>query len=136
MIVGITSVVGDFLHPGHIAMLNECRAHCDYLICLVMAGTDDRPSKNRPIQSLFERSYQVANTKACDEIYACSDEADLLLALKILRPFIDIRFVGEDYKDTEFTGRAFCEESGVEIYYTQRLHGLSSSELRNRIKNG
>lgn len=131
--IGFTSVVGDLFHVGHIEMIQECRLHCDYLIVAVMAGTDDRQGKNKPAQSLFERCWQVRNTKGVDEIVACGSEADLLLALKVLRPWIEVRFVGDDYRGRDFTGKAYCEQSGIEIRYTRRDHGLSSSELRGRI---
>ena len=134
--IGFTSVVGDLFHVGHIEMIQECRLHCDYLIVAVMAGTDDRQGKNKPAQSLFERCWQVRNTKGVDEIVACGSEADLLLALKVLRPWIEVRFVGDDYRGKDFTGKAYCEQSGIEIGYTRRDHGLSSSELRSRITGG
>lgn len=134
--IGFTSVVGDLFHVGHIEMIQECRLHCDYLIVAVMAGTDDRQGKNKPAQSLFERCWQVRNTKGVDEIVACGSEADLLLALKVLRPWIEVRFVGDDYRGKDFTGKAYCEQSGIEIRYTRRDHGLSSSELRGRITGG
>lgn len=131
--IGFTSVVGDLFHAGHIEMIQECRQHCDYLIVAVMAGTDDRQGKNKPVQSLFERCWQVRNTKGVDEIVACGSEDDLLLALKVLRPWIEVRFVGDDYRGRDFTGKAYCEQSGIELRYTRRDHGLSSSELRDRI---
>lgn len=134
--IGFTSVVGDLFHAGHIEMIQECRHHCDYLIVAVMAGTDDRQGKNKPVQSLFERCWQVRNTKGVDEIVACGSEDDLLLALKVLRPWIEVRFVGDDYRGRDFTGKAYCEQSGIELRYTRRDHGLSSSELRDRITGG
>ena len=133
-IVGFTSVVGDLFHAGHMEMIQECRQHCDYLIVAVMAGTHDRQGKNRPVQSLFERCWQVRNTKGVDEIVACGSEDDLLLAIKTLRPQIEMRFVGDDYRGRDFTGKAYCEESGLRVIYTRRDHGLSSRELRERIK--
>lgn len=131
--IGFTSVVGDLFHAGHKEMIQECRLHCDYLIVAVMAGTEDRQDKNKPVQSLFERCWQVRNTKGVDEIVACDSEEDLLLAIKTLRPQIGVRFVGEDYRGMDFTGKAYCENSGLRIIYTRRDHGLSSRELRSRI---
>jgi len=132
-VVGFTSVVGDLFHAGHVAMIEECREHCDYLIVGVMAGTEDRPGKNRPVQSLYERFYQVSRCKGVDEVVAIGSEEDLELALRMLSPRVDVRFVGEDYKGQDFTGRAFCEEAGIRIMFNSRAHGLSSTELRGRI---
>jgi len=135
MTVGFTSVVGDLFHTGHVAMIQECRQHCDYLIVCVMAGTQDRENKNTPIQSLFERFYEVMNCKGVDEVYACGSEKDLLLALQVLSPRIDVRFVGDDYVGKDFTGKSYCEEAGIRIAYNRRDHSLSSTELRQRISD-
>lgn len=134
MIVGFTSVVGDLFHAGHVAMIRECAQECDYLVVCVMAGTQDRTNKNKPIQSLFERMMQVKNCKGVAECYACGDEQDLLLAIKTIHP--DIRFVGADYKGKDFTGKRYCEEAGIELRYNNRDHRLSSTELRKRIQEG
>ena len=134
MIIGFTSVVGDLLHAGHALMLDECKRHCDYLyVGLIIDPTKDRPQKNRPVQSAFERYAQLVAHRAVDEVIPLDGEADLELALRSLP--INIRFVGEDYKQTDFTGKAICEKLGIEIYYNKRAHGLSSSELRRRIEN-
>ena len=115
-------------------MLRECRKYCDYLIVCVMASIDGREGKNVPVQSLFERCWQVKHTASVDEVYRCESEADLLLALKVMRPFIDVRFVGDDYRGRDFTGRDYCEKSGLRIIFNRRDHGLGSSELRRRIE--
>lgn len=135
-IIGFTSVVGDLFHAGHVAMIQECRMHCDYLIVGVMAGTHDRVGKNVPVQSLFERFYQLEHCTGVDRVIALGSEADLDLALKMLSPKINVRFVGDDYIGRDFTGKATCEKYGIRIIYTHRRHGLSSTELRGRIANG
>lgn len=134
MILGFTSVVGDLWHAGHVAMIQECRRKCDRLLVAVMADVHDRVGKNQPVQSLFERTYQVACTQGVDVVLSCESEDDLLLALKAIRP--DIRFVGDDYINRTFTGKEYCENNGIRILYTSRHHGFSSTELRKRIENG
>ncbi len=131
--IGFTSVVGDMLHAGHCLMLEECKRHCDFLyVGLIADPTIDRPEKNKPIQSLFERYEQLKSNRYVDEVIPLSGEADLELALKSLP--IDIRFVGEDYLNTDFTGKSVCERRNIKIFYNNRMHGLSSTELRIRIK--
>lgn len=133
-IIGFTSVVGDFLHAGHALMLDECKRHCDYLyVGLIDDPTLDRPTKNKPIQSLFERYEQLCSNRNVDEVIPLSGEADLELALKSLP--INIRFVGEDYMNVDFTGKKICEELGIKIFYNKRKHGLSSTELRLRVND-
>jgi len=134
MVIGFTSVVGDLLHAGHSLMLDECKRYCDYLyVGLIADPTIDRPFKNKPIQSLFERYAQLSAHRAVDEVIPLSGEADLDLALKSLP--IDIRFVGADYIGKDFTGKDTCERRGIKIMYNNRDHGLSSTELRERIEN-
>jgi glycerol-3-phosphate cytidylyltransferase len=46
---------------------------------------------------------------------------------------IDVRIIGDDYLDKDFTGKQYCEEKGIEIFYNKRDHRFSSSDLRKRI---
>lgn len=63
-----------------------------------------------------------------DEIVPYATEQDLE---DILRSFkIDVRIIGEEYRDKNFTGRAYCEEKGIELYFNKRDHRFSSSGLR------
>ncbi len=135
LIIGFTSVVGDLLHAGHSLMLDECKMYCDYLyVGIITDPTTDRPFKNKPVQSVFERYAQLVGHRAVDEVVPLESEADLELAIRSLP--IDIRFVGEDYRDKDFTGKQACRDLGIEIYYNSRAHGLSSTELRRRVANG
>ena len=133
-VIGFTSVVGDLLHAGHTIMLDECKLYCDYLyVGLIDDPTKDRPEKNKPIQSLFERYQQLASHRAVDEVIPLSGEDDLDLALRSLP--IDVRFVGEDYVGKEFTGKETCNKLGIKIIYNRRKHNLSSTELRLRAES-
>lgn len=132
VVIGFTSVVGDLVHAGHTIMLDECKLYCDYLyVGLINDPTTDRPFKNKPVQSLFERYSQLISHRAVDEVIPLSGEEDLLNAIKSLP--IDIRFVGEDYIDKDFTGKIECRELGIEIKYNKRKHSFSSTSLRKRI---
>lgn len=132
MKVGITFSAFDLLHAGHIKMLEEAKRQCDYLICgLQTDPTIDRPEKNKPAQTVVERYIQLKGCKFVDEIVPYATEQDLE---DILRAFkIDVRIVGEEYRDKDFTGRAFCEEKGIALYFNKRNHRFSSSGLRNEI---
>jgi len=131
MVVGFTSVVGDLLHPGHIAMIAECAMQCDTLIVGLICDPTDRPEKNRPIESTFERWYRLSHCKGVDIVIPLDGEKDLELALEMLE--YDVRFVGEDYKGKEFTGKDICQRRGKPIIYNRRGHNLSSTELRKRV---
>lgn len=133
MKVGFTASSFDLLHAGHVAMLEEAKSQCDWLIAALQTDpTIDRPQKNKPIQSITERYIQLRACKFVDEIYVYATEADLMDLLAILP--IDVRVIGSDYIDKDFTGKQYCLENNIEIYYNRRSHKLSTSELRNRLK--
>lgn len=120
-------------HAGHIAMLSEAKNHCDYLIAgLQTDPTIDRPeTKNKPIQSIVERQIQLAATRYVDEIVVYETEKDLEDLLLILP--IDVRILGIEYKDVNFTGKEICIKRGIELIYNSRDHSFSSSSLRKRV---
>jgi glycerol-3-phosphate cytidylyltransferase len=132
IIVGITCSSFDLLHAGHIKMLEEAKSTCDYLICgLQTDPTLDRPEKNKPIQTVVERYIQLKGCKYVDEIVPYSTEQDLEDVLKSFK--IDVRILGDEYKNKNFTGRSYCEENGIKMYYNKRDHRFSSSLLRKEV---
>lgn len=127
--IGFTCSAFDLLHAGHVAMLEEAKEQCDYLVVgLHIDPTLDRPEKNRPVQSAFERYWQLRGSKFVDEIMPYETEKDLLNLLNILKP--DVRILGEEYREKDFTGKNLP----IQIYYNRRRHGYSTSDLRERIK--
>ena len=132
MKVGISFSTFDLLHAGHIKMLEEAKRNCDYLIVgLQTDPTIDRPEKNSPTQTIVERYIQLKGCKFVDEIIPYATEQDLE---DILRSFkIDVRILGDEYQDKNFTGRQYCEEKGIELYYNRRDHRFSSSGLRKTV---
>jgi len=131
--VGITFSTFDMLHAGHVAMLSEAKNHCDYLICgLQTDPTIDRPdSKNPPVQSIVERQIQLAACRYVDEVVVYSTEQDLVDLLLILP--LDVRILGVEYQDKDFTGRHECAMRGIELVFNGRDHSFSSSSLRKRV---
>jgi len=129
MKIGFTCSVFDLLHTGHIIMLEEAKSKCDYLI--VGLQTHGRKDKHQPIQSVVERYLQLKACKHVDEIMPYTTEEDLNDLLSLLN--IDIRIIGEEYKNKDFTGKEICHKRNIEIYYNKREHRFSSSYLRNKI---
>jgi glycerol-3-phosphate cytidylyltransferase len=129
MKVGFTCGAFDLLHAGHVVMLEEAASRCDWLIVgLHIDPSVDRQNKNSPVQSVYERFIQLDGLKYVDEIIPYSTETclmDILLTKKI-----DVRFVGEDYRDKRFTG----DELNIPVAYTNRKHSFSSTSLRDRVK--
>ena len=131
--IGITFSTFDLLHAGHVAMLSECKNHCDYLIAALQTDpTIDRPdTKNPPVQSIVERQIQLAATRYVDEIVVYQTEKDLediLLSMPI-----DVRILGIEYENKDFTGKDICNKRGIELIYNGRDHSFSSSSLRKRV---
>jgi len=130
--VGITCSTFDLFHAGHVIMLEEAKRQCDYLIAAIQVDpTLDRSTKNKPVQSIIERQIQVSACKHVDEIIVYSTEKeleDIFMALPI-----DVRILGEEYKDTDYTGKEICMKRGIELYFNKRDHFFSSSDLRQRV---
>jgi glycerol-3-phosphate cytidylyltransferase len=120
------------LHAGHVAMLSEAKNHCDYLIAGLQNNASwDRPEKNAPIQSIVERQIQLAATRYVDEIVVYNTEKDLEDILLTLP--IDVRILGVEYQDKEFTGKDICNKRNIKLIFNSRDHSFSSSSLRKRV---
>jgi glycerol-3-phosphate cytidylyltransferase len=132
MIIGFTASAFDLLHAGHIAMLREAKSQCDYLICgLHVDPSLDRMEKNTPVQSTVERYTQLSAVKYVDEVVPYLYEKELTEILTSYK--IDVRILGDEYKDVEFTGRELCDRLGIRLYFNSRDHDYSTSDLRTRI---
>jgi len=130
--IGITFSQFDLLHAGHIAMLAEAKNHCDYLIAGLQNNAQwDRPQKNAPIQSLVERQIQLSAVRFVDEIVVYNTEKDLEDILLTLP--LDVRILGVEYMQSEFTGRAICEKRKIQLVFNGRDHSFSSTNLRERV---
>lgn len=131
-VIGITCSTFDLLHAGHIIMLEECKKHCDYLICALQVDpTTDRPEKNTPIQSLVERYIQLDAVKYVDKIIPYSTEEELDTIFSSLD--LDVRIIGEEYKEKEFTAKRICQKRAIKIIYNKREHEFSTTNLRKKI---
>ena len=133
--IGITFGAFELCHAGHVAMLEECMKHCHWLIVgLHTDPTIDRPTtKNKPVQTTFERWMQLQALKAVDEVIPYDTEQDLLNMLSMIH--IDKRFIGSDYAGQILNGQEICDKKGIEIIFIDRMHNYSSSELRKRLHN-
>jgi glycerol-3-phosphate cytidylyltransferase len=127
--IGFTCSCFDLLHAGHIIMLQYAKVRCDKLIVgLQYDPSVDRPEKNKPIQSYEERRIQLEAVKYVDEVITYNTEKDLYELLKKLNP--DVRILGDDYKGKSFTG----DDLDIKIYYHDRNHNYSTTNLREKIE--
>ena len=130
--IGIVFSQFDILHAGHIAMLSEAKNHCDYLIAGLQNNAQwDRSDKNAPIQSIVERQISLSAVRFVDEIVVYNTEKDLEDILLTLP--VDVRILGVEYMEKDFTGRAICEKRKIELVFNSRDHSFSSSSLRKRV---
>lgn len=134
MRVGITFSSFDLFHAGHVKMLEDAKKQCDYLIVgLQLDPSVDRKNKNKPSQTIVERYIQLKGSKFIDEIVPYVLEKDIE---DILRSFeIHVRIIGEEYKNVNFSGKDYCLKKGIEIYYNERDHRFSSTDIKIRFKN-
>ena len=135
MKIGITFSTFDLLHAGHVAMLREAKSKCDYLIVGLQSDpTIDRPNtKNKPIQTMFERYLQLKAVEYVDEVVPYQTEKDVIDILQTLP--IDVRILGKEYKEKDFTGKDVCNQRGIELYFNTRDHRFSTTDLRKRVCN-
>ena len=131
-VLGFTNGCFDILHPGHIYLLKKAKENCDYLIVgLQFDPSVDRKEKNSPIQTIVERYTQLKGIKYVDEIIPYATEQDLEDILSLYT--IDIRILGDEYRDKDFTGRDICRQRDIEIFFNKRDHRFSTSDLRRRV---
>ena len=134
MKIGFTCSTFDLLHAGHVQMLREAKTQCDYLLVgLQVDPSADRKQKAVPVQTLVERYTQLKAVRYVDEIIPYVTEKDLEDILSMYQ--IDVRVLGDEYRDGEFTGSAICTERDIKIYFNKRDHRFSSRDLRNRVCN-
>ena len=130
--VGFTCSTFDLLHSGHIAMLREAKEHCDYLIAgLQIDPSLDRKEKNSPAQTIVERYVQLSAVKYVDEIIVYLTEKDLEDILEMFH--IDVRILGDEYRDKDFTGKDICKKRGIQLHFNKRDHRFSTSSLRQLV---
>ena len=134
MKIGFTCSAFDLLHSGHIQMLRDAKEQCDYLLCgLQVDPSVDREEKNSPVQTLVERYTQLKAVKYVDEIIPYQTEQDLKDILEMYH--IDVRVLGDEYRNLEFTGKEICQKRDIELYFNKRDHRFSTSDLRKRIND-
>lgn len=129
--IGFTCGVFDFVHPGHVAFLEACRTQCDYLIVGLQTAPVDRPEKNLPRQSTYDRWVQLRALTCVDEIIPYDTELDLTNILAI-EP-LSVRFVGEEYRVRAITGEHVCIERNIPLIFIPRQGHFSSRLYRTSL---
>lgn len=132
MKTGITFGAFDLCHAGHNLMFGECKQNCEYLIVGLQADPSiERQEKNKPVQSMFERYVQLNSCRYINEIVPYVYEFEIEEILRAVKP--SVRFIGADYHGRDFTAKQYCLDNNIELYFNNRDHGFSTTELRRRI---
>ena len=126
--IGIIAGNFDVLHPGYLKMFQEIEKHCEKLFILLHDDpTIERPHKKKPILSVNERREMLKQFTWHHTILTYNTEEELLFLIKSIDP--DIRFLGNDYVGTEYTGR----ELDIPVHWISRSHGWSTTKFKQAI---
>ena len=128
MIRGFIAGNFDVIHPGYIKTFKECKENCDHFTILLHSDpTIERPNKLKPILSVDERIEVLSSIKYIDEIQVYTYEKELFQLIKNNK--FNIRFLGDDYVNKDFTGN----ELNIPVHYISRKHGWSTTKFKNAI---
>jgi len=128
--IGVIAGAFDVIHPGYIYLFNECKRYCDHLVLLLHTDPSiERTEKLKPVLTIEERKLIISSLRQINEIMTYETEADLFAILKNKK--IDIRFLGDDYKEKNFTGK----ELQIPIHFLDRSHGWSTTKYKKLLSN-
>jgi glycerol-3-phosphate cytidylyltransferase len=128
--VGVIAGNFDVIHPGYIQMFNDCKLNCEHLIIFLHDDPSiERPEKLKPILTLEERVSVLSSLRQIDEIISYNTEAELYELFKKNLSRIEVRFLGEDYKEKKFTG----DDLNIPIHWLGRGHGWSTTKFKKLI---
>ena len=131
VIVGYLSGTFDLFHVGHLNLLKRAKNECDYLI---VGLHKDGAWKGKETFIPFEERMEIL--KACkyvDEVInSFPEDTDAYVAFGIHK-----LFVGSDYKGSARFEKyeEYFKDKEVEIVYFPYTTGVSSSFLREKLKN-
>ncbi len=123
---GIVAGAFDVIHPGYCRMFKECKNHCSHLTVALHDDPSIERNKIKPIHTLQEREEILLSLNYVDEVIPYQYESDLE---KLLQKGFDVRFLGDDYKNKNYTG----EQLDIPIVYISRDHEYSTTNLKKLI---
>ena len=127
--IGLVAGNFDVIHPGYLKLFEDAKDKACNVLIVALQGdpTIERPYKCKPVQTVEERKYILESIKYVDKVIHYNTEKELLEIVK--KHDHDVRIIGSDYKDVDFTGKAYEKE----IYYHNRSHEYSLTDLKKRI---
>jgi len=131
--VGFTNGCFDLLHPGHVHLLEQCRAMCDRLVVGINADASVSRLKGptRPAQGEAARAAVLASLASVDLVCLFEEDTPLEL-LKLIRP--DLLIKGADYTRETVVGAAEVESWGGSVALAELLPGHSTTATLARLR--
>lgn len=135
MIIGYTAGVYDMFHIGHLNLLKNAKALCDYLI--VAVSTDEVVQKNKnkvPVIPFEERKAIVESIRYVDKVVAQTDYSVEGKIKAVIENGVQIMFVGDDWKGTQKWNEIEkkLDPYGAKVLYLRHTDGISSTILRGK----
>jgi len=124
--IGFTNGCFDLLHPGHVSLLSQARAHCDRLVVGLNSDASVVRLKGpgRPVQSEQARAAVLASLASVDLVVLFEEDTPLSLIAEI-KP--DLLVKGADYRHDEVVGAELVEAAGGKVVLAELLPGFSTT---------
>ncbi len=130
--IGFTNGCFDLLHPGHIALLDQAKAHCDRLV--IGLNTDASVARlkgpGRPVQGEAARAAVLASLASVDLVTLFAEDTPLRL-IEALRP--DVLVKGADYRRDQVVGADLVGGWGGSVILARIEPGHSTTATIARI---
>ena len=131
--VGFTNGCFDLLHPGHVHLLEQCRAMCDRLIVGINSDTSVQRLKGptRPAQGEAARAAVLASLASVDLVCLFEEDTPIEL-IKQIKP--DLLIKGADYTRETVVGADLVESWGGRVALAKLLPGHSTTATLARLR--
>ena len=129
--IGFTNGCFDLLHPGHLHVLRQAKAHCDKLIIGLNSDASVAALKgpSRPLQSQQVRAQNLNQFDFCDAVVVFDDDTPAALIDAIIP---DILMKGGDYIAEEIVGFDTVTKNGGDVLTIPLLEGHSTTAILKR----
>lgn len=126
---GFVAGAFDVIHPGYIEMFNFCNQKCRNLIIGLHADPSINGKKMKPILTVEERKRMLLSLKGVQDVIPYDTEEMLFDILTHKK--INVRFLGDDYKDKSYTGDGL----NIPVVFISREHNWSATKYKTLIHN-
>lgn len=136
MKIGLTSVVGDLFHVGHLNLFEKGKKHCDFLIVAVLPDDVVSSYKRTPVIPFEERKRIISSLKVVDLVIThpqCRDTDVILQKLWDIGVKVDVLFRGDDWEDRK--GKTWIENHGGKYISIHYYWGQSTTKIIEKIRS-